>query len=102
MKDLRIPLGIKSLEVESQTIDSKGCIVITVTSMRTQTTCHKCGKPATKRYGYSSTIKVRHTSIFDTQVLLKIRPVRYQCEYCDDHPTTTEKYDWCAKGGKGR
>ena len=38
MKDLRIPLGIKSLEIESQTIDSKGCIVITVTSTRTQTT----------------------------------------------------------------
>ena len=21
-------------------------------------------------------------------------PVRYICEYCDDHPTTTEQYDW--------
>ena len=100
MKDLRIPLGIKTLDIESQLIDSKGRIVITVTSTQTQTDCHKCGNPATKCYGYSSPIKIRHTSIFDTQVLLKIRPVRYQCEHCDDHPTTTEKYDWCAKGGK--
>jgi len=79
---------------------SKRRIVITVTSAQTQTDCHKCGKPATKCYGYSSPIKIRHTSIFDTQALLKIRPVHYQCEHCDDHPTTTEKYDWCAKGGK--
>lgn len=21
--------------------------------------------------------------------------MRYSCEYCEDHPTTTEQYDWC-------
>jgi transposase len=33
-------------------------------------------------------------------VYLKIRPVRYQCKRCDDHPTTSEQYDWCDRGSK--
>jgi len=33
-------------------------------------------------------------------VYLKIKPLRYQCEDCDDHPTTTEQYDWCARNAK--
>lgn len=60
--------------------------------------CHKCGKPATKRYGHSYPIMVRHTSILDTPVYLRISPVRYQCDDCDN--TTTEQYDWCDKNAK--
>jgi transposase len=41
-----------------------------------------------------------HTSILDRRVFLRIKPVRYYCEHCDDGTTTTEKYDWVAKGGK--
>ena len=100
MKDLRIPLGIDSLEIESQESNSKGEIIITVTTKQTKTPCHKCGKPATKPYGYAPYITIKHTSIFDAPVYLRIRPMRYQCERCDDSPTTQEKYDWCADGGK--
>ena len=95
-----LPLDIDALKITSQTTDTKGNIVFTVESTRDGTQCHKCGKVATKRYGYSSIIEVRHTSILDTPVYLKIKPVRYQCEHCEDHPTTTEQYEWCAKGGK--
>ena len=42
----------------------------------------------------------KHTSILDTPVILRIKPVRYECEDCDDRTTTTEKYDWVADGGK--
>ena len=38
---------------------------------------------------------VQHLSILDTKVFLRITPIRYSCEYCGDHPTTTEQYDWC-------
>jgi transposase len=100
MAQFTLPLDIDSLEIISQHTDSKGNIVFTVESKCTKTKCHKCGKDATKRYGYSAPIEVRHTSILDTPVILRIKPVRYQCEHCDDHPTTTEQYDWVAKGGK--
>ena len=31
----------------------------------------------------------------DTKVYLRITPIRYSCEHCDDHPTITEPYNWC-------
>ena len=100
MAQFTLPLDIDSLEIISQHTDSKGNIIFTVESKCTKTKCHKCGKDATKRYGYSAPIEVRHTSILDTPVILRIKPVRYQCEHCDDHSTTTEQYDWVAEGGK--
>jgi transposase len=100
MADFTLPLDINSLEIINQTLDAKGNITFDVVSKCTETTCHKCGKPATKRYGYSTMITIRHTSILDREVYLRIKQVRYECEHCDDHTTTTEKYDWCAKGGK--
>ena len=100
MSNFTLPLDIDSLEIISQTIDTKGNIVFTVESKHTKTTCHKCGKDATKRCGHSAPIEVRHTSILDTPVILRIKPVRYECQYCDDRTTTTEKYNWIAEGGK--
>ena len=75
MANITLPLDIESLEILSQDIDKKGNIVLTVESKCQQTHCHKCGKPATKRHGYGETMKVRHTSILDTPVILKIKPV---------------------------
>ncbi len=100
MADFTIPLDIDSLEILSQHIDSKGRIVLTVESTCDGTTCHKCGKHATKRYAQAPVIEIKHTSVFDQPVVIRIKPIRYECEQCDDHPTTTEKYDWVAEGGK--
>lgn len=100
MADFTLPLDIKTLKIIDQHIDCNGNITFTVESTCTGTTCHKCGKLATKRYGHSYVMTFEHTTILDKRVFLKIKPVRYQCEDCDDRPTTTEKYDWVAKGGK--
>jgi transposase len=75
-------------------------MVLTVESKCKNTPCHQCGKDATKRYGHGATMEIRHTSVFDNPVILRIKPVRYQCGYCDQGTTTTEKYDWIAEGGK--
>lgn len=100
MSQISLPLDIDSLEIISKTVDNKGNIVIEVQSKATCTPCHKCGKSATKRYGYGPHLTIRHLPILDTPVFLKIRPVRYQCEICDDDPTTSEKYDWCDRRSK--
>ena len=100
MTNINLPLDIKSLEVTSQSIDSNGNIVLDVVSKCTSTTCHKCGANATKRHGHSFPIMVRHTSVFDTPVYIRIKPVRYQCDNCDDQATTTEQYDWCDRNAK--
>jgi len=100
MSKFTLSLDIPSLEITSQTIDTEGNIVFTVKSKCAKTTCRKSGKDATKPYGHSAIIDYRHTSILDTPVILKIKPVRYECEHCNDGTTTTEKYDWVAGGGK--
>ena len=98
MSNITIPLDISSLNIISQRVDSKGNIVITVESKCDKTTCHNCGKDATKRYGHGAIMEFRHTSVFDQPVILRIKQVRYQCEHCNS--TTSEQYDWVAKGGK--
>jgi transposase len=100
MANFTLPLDIDSLNILSQHIDSKGNIIFTVESKCTETICHKCGKSATKRIGTNPPVDIRHTSILDTPVILRIKPVRYECEHCADRTTTTEKYDWVSEGGK--
>ena len=100
MAEFTLPLDIKTLKLIGQRIDNKGNITFTVESNCTASACHKCGQLATKRYGYSSIKTIEHTSILDKRVFLEIKPIRYYCEHCNDGTTTTEKYDWVAKGGK--
>ena len=98
MNQISLPLDIESLEIVSQSIDTQGNIIIEVKSKKGSTECHKCQKPATKRYGTAPVIQVRHLPLLDTPVYLRIYPARYQCDNCEDNSTTTETYDWCSKG----
>ena len=95
MTQINLPLDISSLDIIAQSIDKKGNIVLEVVSKNDRSTCHKCGKPATKHNGKAPSRLIRHLPIFDKSVYLKITPVRYSCDNCGDHPTTTEQYDWC-------
>ena len=95
MNEINIPLDIASLKIIAQSIDKNGNIILDVESKNTCSTCHQCGKPATKRNGSAPMRLIRHLPILDTPVYLRIKPVRYSCDDCDDHPTTTEQYDWC-------
>ena len=100
MADFNIPLDISSLKIIDQTLDTQGNYILTVESTKTESTCHKCGKSATKRYGYAPPVMIRHLPVLDTAVFLKIKPVRYQCEHCDDKTVTTEQYDWCDRNSR--
>lgn len=95
MAQINIPLDIASLEITAQSTDKQDNIILDVISKNTNSICHKCGKPATKRNGMAPVRLIQHLSILDTKVYLRITPIRYTCEHCDDHPTTTEQYDWC-------
>lgn len=94
MSNFTLPLGIDSLKIIAQTVDTQGNIVFDVESTATSTPCHKCGKATSKKYSHGEMITVRHLPILDQPVYLRIRVVRYQCTSCDDSPTTSEKYDW--------
>ena len=100
MSNFTLSLDIDSLKITAQTIDTQGNIVFDVESTKTETACHKCGQLTNKRYGFGETITVRHLPILDSPVYLRICVVRYECQHCDDHPTTSERYDWCERKSK--
>ena len=72
MNQITLPLDIKSLQVVSQRIDTEGNIVFEVKSKTDHSTCHKCGKPATKPNGRAPIRRIRHLPIFDQPVYLEI------------------------------
>lgn len=94
MNEITLPLDIKSLEILSRNVDSKKNIILKVRSTNDHSTCHKCGKPATKQNGHAPMRRIQHLPIFEKPVYLEIVPVRYICEHCDGGPTTSEQYDW--------
>ena len=100
MSNFTLPLGIESLEITAQTLDSQGNIIFDVKSNKTSTTCRICGKSISKVHGHGEVLTVQHLSILDQTVFLRIRVVRYQCMDCDDHPTTAERYDWMERKAK--
>ena len=87
-------LDIPNIEVENVERDRDGHFKVTVKSTENGTRCHRCGRVTTKRYGYAPAIELRHLPVFGQQVYLRIKPVRYQCQYCSDKPTTTQKLSW--------
>jgi transposase len=81
MSQITLPLDIKSLEVISQRIDTKGNIVFKVKSKNDCSTCHKCGKLATKINGHAPERKIRHLPIFDQPVYLAPPGSGLNCTY---------------------
>jgi transposase len=89
-----IPLDIPDVTIETVATDRHGDFVITVKSTVEGTSCHNCGKKITKVYGYDREITFRHLPILGRKTYIRLRPVRYQCPYCDEHPTTTQQLSW--------
>jgi transposase len=93
-KTFEIPLDIPDVTIQTVETDRHGDFVITVKSTVAGTSCHQCGKKITKVYGDDREITLRHFPILGRKTYLRLRPVRYQCPYCDGHPTTTQQLSW--------
>ena len=93
---LNIP-DVKILNIETTKIND---LVITVKSTKKSTNCHKCGKKITKIHGYGDAITLRHLPILGQSVYIRLRPARFQCEDCDNQPTTTEESAWYNRRSK--
>lgn len=97
MPNIPIPLDIPDVEILKVDTNSSDELMLTVRSTKTSTRCRECGKEIKKRHGYGESITLRHLSILDRPVYIQIKLARYQCEDCDDHPTTTERPEWFNK-----
>jgi transposase len=93
-KTFEIPLDIPDVTIQTVETDCHGDFMITVKSTVEGTSCHTCGKQITKVYGYDREITLRHLPILGRKTYIRLRPVRYQCPYCDEHPTTTQQLSW--------
>jgi len=80
---LEIPLDLSDIKLEKAELNEAGDFLITVSSTRVGTRCHRCGreitKPYAKPYGHDRQISLRHLPILGRKTVIRLRPRRYQC-----------------------
>ena len=92
--NIQIPLDLPDIDILETEQTSTGDYIITVQSILTDAECHKCGRKIDQFHGYGRPITLRHLSILDRKVWIRIRPKRYRCPDCENHPTTTQRLSW--------
>jgi transposase len=91
---ISIPLDIPDVRVLQTELTKARELILTVESTLSSTTCRRCGRTITERHGLDEPRLLRHLPILGRVVYLRIRPKRFRCPFCDDHPTTTQQLDW--------
>jgi transposase len=91
---ISIPLDIPDVRVLQTELTKQGELILTVESILTSTTCRRCGRTITQLHGLDQPRLLRHLPILGRVVYLRIRPKRFRCRFCDDHPSTTQTLDW--------
>jgi transposase len=91
---ISIPLDIPDVRVLQTDLTQANELILTVESILTTATCHQCGRTITEQHGEDRPRLLRHLPILGRPVYLRIRPKRFRCPYCEDHPTTTQQLDW--------
>ena len=91
---ITIPLDIPDVRVLQTMMGERGEIIITIESTKKGTASRKCGRWITKPHGHDEWVMMRHLPAFGRATYLRYRPKRYQCQDCEDHPTTTQSLEW--------
>lgn len=91
---IRIPLNLPDVRVLELSKTEQGEWLIKLESTLQGTTCHLCGREITDLHCHDQARRLRHLPLFDVPVYLEIRPKRYRCGYCENHPTTTQQLEW--------
>jgi transposase len=91
---ISIPLDIPDVRVLQTDLTQANEFILTVESTLESTTCRRCGRTITEQHGQDRPRLLRHLPILGRVVYLRIRPKRFRCPFCDDHPTTTQELDW--------
>ena len=90
---ISVPLDLDNVEVlkvefEGETIHSH------VESTLKYARCERCGRKIMTFHGYGDWVKLQHLPSFGRKVFIHYRPKRYECPYCDNHPTTRQQVTW--------
>lgn len=90
---IEFPLDLPEVRVLKTELKKRE-IVITVESTRAYAICSRCGQKTFEFHSYDAPIRLRHLPILEQRVFIELRPKRYRCPTCDDHPTSTQQCDW--------
>ena len=90
---IEFPLDLPDVRIVA-TYLHEPAITIRVESTRTGTRCRQCGAAIEEFHGYGERLRLRHLPILGRPVFIELRPRRYRCPFCDEHPTTTQQLDW--------
>lgn len=99
-RKFEIQLNIPDVKILSIETSKTNDLVITVKSTKKTAICRKCGQEITKVHDYGDAILLRHLPIFGQSVYIRLRPARFECEKCENKPTTTEETSWYNKRSK--
>jgi len=91
---IAIPLDLPDVVVLRTEVTPQRQLIIGVESILPTAICHCYGRTIDTFYGYDRPIRLRHLPILGMVVFIEIRPKRFRCPFCDDHPTTTQQVDW--------
>jgi transposase len=87
-------LGLTEIAIDRVDFTDADVLEIHVHSSRDGAQCRRCGRRITESHGHGQERRLRHLPIFGHRTELVIRPKRYHCPDCHDHPTTTQRLDW--------
>jgi len=90
---IEFPLDLPEVRVLKTELKRRE-IVITVESTRPYAICSRCGQKTFEFHSHDDPIRVRHLPILEQRVFIELRPKRFRCPTCEDHPTTTQQCDW--------
>lgn len=90
---IEFPLDLPDVRIVATDL-SEAAITIRVESTRSGTRCRQCGAQIEDFHGYGERLRLRHLPILGRPVFIEVRPRRYRCPFCEDHPTTTQQLDW--------
>jgi transposase len=91
---IQFPLDLPDVNVLKTELTAAGHLVIAVESTLEGTRCRRCGREIQEPHGHDRPLRLRHLPVLERPVYIEIRPKRYRCPYCSDHPTTTQRCSW--------
>jgi transposase len=91
--NIEFPLDLPEVRILKSDLSGRE-IVITVESTRSWAIGPKCGERIEEFHSFGRQLRLRHLPILGRPVMIEIRPRRFRCPRCENHPTTTQKLDW--------
>lgn len=91
---IAIPLDLPHVRVLRWDLTKERELISEGESTLTTTTCRRCGQTISAFSGDDRPLMLHHLPSFGYVVYIRMRPKRFRCPYCDEHPTTTQRLSW--------